>query len=104
MKRVRVPQAGECPDCFERVDAASSESGRMPSPGDFSVCAMCGAILRYSEDLQVRRINDGELDELQPDQREILLKYHHAFRAARKAMTQPNGPEMIVAALPKLKT
>lgn len=103
MKKVRVPNAGECPDCLEKLDGASSRSGRDPSPGDFSCCAFCGCLLRYGADMSVRRMSEEELNELAPEQQEQLMNYHKVFREARNAMTQPDGPAAYIAVLPRSK-
>jgi hypothetical protein len=42
--------------------------------GDFSCCFTCGALLRYRENMTLRRIQLAELDELEPDARQLLLR------------------------------
>lgn len=98
-KTVRVAQAGECPDCLGSVTAASSREGHTPKPGDFSCCAYCGCMMRYTDTLEVRRMQDDEIDLLEPEQRELLLKYHRVFRAVRNKMSKPGGPGALVLGL-----
>lgn len=100
IQRHHVPSAGECPDCLQKLDGASGHMGRAPEPGDFSVCAFCGCILRYEDGLALRRSSDDELDELAPEQRELLLRYHKAFRLARNEMAQLGGPQALVLKIP----
>ena len=59
----RTPDA-LCPHCGYELDAASptSHPDTAPSPGDFSVCACCAAVLRFGEDLRPRALEFGELE------------------------------------------
>jgi hypothetical protein len=51
-----------CPQCATRLDDATSLNGKCrPSQGDIGVCAYCGLILCYGEDLVVRRAVDADL-------------------------------------------
>lgn len=100
IQRHHVPSAGECPDCLQRLDGASGHMGRAPEPGDFSCCAYCGCILRYTEKLDLRRCSDDEFDELAPEQRTLLLRYHKAFRLARNEMAKVDGPQAMMLKIP----
>lgn len=99
VKSVHVPGAGECPDCLSKVTGAASASGSTPKPGDFGCCAMCGCMLRYMDNLEMRRMEDTEIDELEPEQRKLLLKYHRTFREVRNQMSQPGGPSRLLTIL-----
>lgn len=48
-----------CPNCHEELDGAAEIHGSdaIPKPGDGSVCAHCGMILRYTECLQLEVAN-----------------------------------------------
>jgi len=41
-----------CPNCAVELDHATG-GRRIPEPGDASVCAFCGALLEYGQDLQL---------------------------------------------------
>ena len=60
---------------------------------------MCGCMLRYTDTLEVRRLEDNELEELHPDSRETLLKYHRTFRDVRNKMSKPGGPAAVIASI-----
>lgn len=55
-----------CPRCGRECDAATStEPGKVPEPGSVSICAYCGEINLFDEDLILRRLTLAELTELQ---------------------------------------
>lgn len=56
-------------------------------------------MMRYTDTLEVRRMQDDEIDLLEPEQRELLLKYHRVFRAVRNKMSKPGGPGALVLGL-----
>lgn len=103
-KTTHVPQAGECPDCLERVDAASSGGGHAPKAGDFSVCVFCGCILRFTEKMELRRASEDDLADpkLTAPARDMLLQYQKSFREARAAR-QTGGPQIQAIVIPKHK-
>lgn len=100
-RTTRVPNAGECPDCLTPLTGASSYEGATPSPGDFSVCAYCGCLLRYDDMLALRRMSEEEMDELDPVNRKKLMDYHQMARTARNALTKPDGPSVVIGAIPR---
>lgn len=59
-----------CPDCGKTIDAAGNasldETGP-PSPGDWSLCFACSAVLVFDENLRVRRPTLAEQAELPED-------------------------------------
>jgi hypothetical protein len=63
VNQVRVPPSS-CPTCGEKWDGATeaSNAAATPTPGDFSLCIGCGAVLRYSAELVL--VLAGDLDEL----------------------------------------
>ena len=69
-----------CPACNEMVDAADcvDEGPEAPKPGDYSVCAYCGAFLRFDiaagRRLSLRELADEEFAELPLDVIQILNK------------------------------
>lgn len=49
----KVPESA-CPECGKELSAATFPSGKTaPSPGDFSVCAYCAAVLRFDDTLHL---------------------------------------------------
>jgi hypothetical protein len=65
-----------CPKCGYRIDAASvpdkPEEG--PEAGDFSVCLMCGCMLRFEADLRSRKVTMEELETMDPETLRNLVK------------------------------
>ena len=54
-----------CPECNTELNAATGIGHEYtPSKDDITVCAECGEILQFNEDLSLRSIDDGVLDEL----------------------------------------
>ena len=86
-----VPTAGECPECLERLDAATSTGldPRGPRPGDFTICAFCGAKLRYTDALELRPVTEDELAAQSEALQRQLDLLSRAFKQVRQEMTQP---------------
>lgn len=58
-------RATACPRCEHTlVDASTSALGVRPEPGDTSVCAYCGQVLKYEDDLAIRKATVAEIREL----------------------------------------
>jgi hypothetical protein len=77
----RVPER-ECPCCGERLDGAYDVTGggHAPNPGDWTLCAYCGATLRFPA------ADDAPLEVI-PDA--VVASYEHQdeeFAAARRAV------------------
>ncbi len=71
----------ECPECKEILDAATAtEEGTVPSPGDWSVCCECGAILCYMDDLRMRLAEDTDLASTDDETRELLTRVQRDIR------------------------
>ena len=99
--QTRVREAGNCPDCLRRIEAASAADGtaRVPSPGDFSVCCYCGAILRYAADMQLRRVEDDDRQDLPAAMWDKLQECSRIFKAeARRPATAP----VVILSVPKI--
>lgn len=75
-----------CPTCNIRLDAATGLTGRRPQPGDFTLCAACGAALRFTTPPQVRLAHDDELDEL-PSEARGALEVSREFIRSRSGHT-----------------
>ncbi len=83
MRITRHPLAA-CPTCRRPIDAATSvTTDACPEPGDFSVCVTCGEILRYREDLTVRKCEAPELDDpgLPQHERAVIERVSRAVRS-----------------------
>lgn len=49
--------SGSCPVCGDRVEIATIIGGvGLPRPKDFAICANCGAVNRYSEEMQLLQV------------------------------------------------
>jgi hypothetical protein len=64
-----------CTSCGYRLDAATDAEmgGARPRPGDTSICARCGALYLYADDLSLRAPGIGELAMLLADERTLTL-------------------------------
>ena len=72
----RVPLC-HCPHCGEKLDAASlfgKQKADRASPGDFSVCINCAAVLRFRDDLTLRATTLGEHKEADPEKLDQIMK------------------------------
>ncbi len=49
-----------CPACGTPFDTVSATVEVRPSPGDYTVCAECGAIARFNATLQVVAVGPDE--------------------------------------------
>jgi hypothetical protein len=48
-----------CPACLYRLDAAiAAFKDVTPSPGDFTVCIQCGAVLEFDNNLHVQKVSE----------------------------------------------
>jgi hypothetical protein len=67
--KTRRLTSGRCPFCAHELDAVTPGPGEdadaAPSPGDFSVCIQCSAVLVFDGDpLALRAPTDAELQEV----------------------------------------
>jgi len=75
----RLP-ADHCPLCGYKHDAASSPTGKTPSPGDLAVCMSCATALVFGEDLRLQAMTQDEFADLHPDERKEVLRFQRAIR------------------------
>jgi hypothetical protein len=62
-----VPEA-TCLNCKKRMDGATPTNGsRAPEPNDVAVCAYCGHLQAYGDDLKFRELTDTEILECAGD-------------------------------------
>ena len=52
------PQA--CTRCGKMLDANDGEEGHVPKPGAFTVCAMCAALHRFSDEMRIVAVTPEE--------------------------------------------
>jgi hypothetical protein len=65
----------KCPTCDKRIDADTclNDEGAAPQPGNASICAECGELLVFKEDLSLRQMSLEEELELPDDIRSMLI-------------------------------
>lgn len=78
-------KGGKCVGCGTNLDGASNADNaeRGPQPGDPTVCAYCGTIMEFDENLDFRKMTEDEIDALPPTMRVPL-------REARKRARRRN--------------
>ena len=57
-----VVEKTTCKVCHHMLDGALAEGQAKPKEGDFSVCAYCATIGRYTEDGQIQPMSEGALE------------------------------------------
>jgi hypothetical protein len=63
----RMP-ACPCLHCGKVVDAGMNViNERRPGPGDYSICAYCGHLMVFAEDLMLREPTNAEIDAIAGD-------------------------------------
>lgn len=73
-----------CPICSTLLNAASGfNNNASPSPGDVSVCIMCGAVLKFDEEMNLQQVPESELQALDQDDRRTLFEARQAVRDLR---------------------
>lgn len=85
---IEVPPS-PCANCNELNDRASTFYDATPNPGDFSLCAYCGHLMVFADDLTLRNPTDAEMQEMAGDPRIIALQLQrlemkHALRGKHK--------------------
>lgn len=86
MKTTDLPPAN-CPKCGNLIDKATSYEGMAPAPGDFTVCAVCGEMLRFTESLGLRLlIVPADIVEMQPGLFTQLQFYSKGIRRMRASL------------------
>lgn len=72
-----------CPYCRKQltVSEALLDKNTGPKPGDFTVCAECGTILRYGEGLAcLVESTEGEIAAMDDESRRLLKRVQHWVR------------------------
>jgi hypothetical protein len=57
-----------CLACHHKLNAGFVQStGKVPKPNTMTICAYCGAVMMFADDLAVRGLNWDEMDALYND-------------------------------------
>lgn len=79
----RMPET-HCPCCEEMLDAVTSlDADGAPEPGDVSLCAYCGEILQFDEDMQLTKVTEEVWNSLPLFSRSELIKVQGLVRSKR---------------------
>lgn len=77
-----IPESS-CPFCGATMSGACNLFGEEgPSPGDFTICIECEAVLTFDQGYHLRAATDAELKEIASDPR--LKRIIDAFAAVKK--------------------
>lgn len=92
MKSVFLSPAPVCPDCGTKLDAHSGvgdSEGATPRAGSLVICSECGALLVFTEDLNLRLLTQKDREEFAREQPDALLTLDRgrAHVLARNART-----------------
>jgi hypothetical protein len=81
-----------CDGCGKVLDGATIVMAEnSPKPGDLTVCAYCGLIACYTDDLQTRPATGADLLKLDPGPRATLERIAEALR--KRPFTAPKTKE-----------
>jgi|SRR5580765_7564284 hypothetical protein len=73
-KETRVPPSA-CPGCGSELDCASDViANASPEPGDVTICLTCGLLMRFKDDMRLRRLTGVEMIEALQDPRVALIE------------------------------
>ena len=72
-----LAEEGRCPTCNHSIDSATDVSGgARPSPGDFTICLYCQDIFRFDERLQMKPLEEADIELLPMD---VVSRYQSAI-------------------------
>jgi hypothetical protein len=77
MKTSKRIESRKLPCCGKEIDAVTGigEGKRdTPNPGDFTICLYCGAWLRFTTELQVRRFEAEDILDLEAEHISMMRK------------------------------
>jgi hypothetical protein len=83
--------ATECPVCKAELDASDGLPGERPSPGDYSICCYCAAILRFGEGLELTAMSPSDMAALPVADREELEGHAGLMRSAKLSGMRRRG-------------
>lgn len=63
----------ECPNCLDTLGAVSSiDTIAQAVPGDFTLCAQCGALLKFNDRLDLEICTQDDIESLVPEERQAI--------------------------------
>lgn len=85
---VTVTGHNNCPTCGETLDAASglTNADATPKSGDFSLCAYCGTVLRFCDDLSIAEATKEDIDLLDDESFEEIAIAQMIIRSRKNFM------------------
>lgn len=73
--------ASRCPGCRQILNGSVDHQGRgAPRPGDLTICASCGEILRFGHTLSLHQVTAEEIRRLSPETAKELLDAKRRFQ------------------------
>jgi hypothetical protein len=72
-----------CPTCRKVIDAATGITTQQLSPGCLSVCTGCGTLLQYDDSLNLKTLNDKQLQAIKiaaPPTYDLLVNLSNYFK------------------------
>jgi hypothetical protein len=83
-KGTKTPSAA-CPRCQKLLDRVDALIGgpATPKPGDVTLCIGCGTILVFTPGLGLRIARPDDMEELSPEQTEVLAMARQFVKQAR---------------------
>lgn len=75
-----------CPTCKHTADAQSGvgDPNAVPQPGDWTICARCISLARFTDDLKLRSVTQEEIDQAEPGLRLMLCRAAGAITKIHK--------------------
>jgi hypothetical protein len=70
-----LPTRPTCLSCGKLLDGVTGVGADgLPGPGDFSLCAYCGHIMVFTDDLMLREPTGKEIHEIAGDERILMIQ------------------------------
>ncbi len=67
--RTSVTKSTNCPTCHVKIDVATAiDDDVTPVPGNYTLCAECGDVLVFTDDMGVRGLSQSEIDRIKIDE------------------------------------
>jgi len=78
-----------CPECGYFFDHATEieGSGAQPTPGAFTICLQCAALLRYQLDMRTALATEAELSLLEPGQQRMIERARQLIRSRSRPLS-----------------
>lgn len=77
-----------CTNCGAKLDAVSATDGSdyAPEPGSLSICAYCGTIAIFEDNMSLRPMTSKEIDELSNDVQSEIIRISNLIKRKRMSM------------------